>query len=30
MNFWRILQYAKEEQVIVYLKQVIKSILYEF
>ena len=30
MNFWRILQYAKEERVIVYLKQVIKSILYEF
>lgn len=30
MNFWRILQYAKEKKVIDYLKKVIKSILYEF
>lgn len=30
MNFWRILQYAKEEKVINYLKKVIKSLGYEF
>lgn len=30
MNFWRILQYAKEENVIEYLKNVIKIIVDEF
>ncbi|WP_071147472.1 phosphotransferase [Bacteroides ihuae] len=30
MNFWRILQYAHEEKIISYLKNVIKSILNEF